>query len=493
MDNTSYTPEEPIAAIATALAPSALGIIRMSGKNSIELLSKLFSRPKALLEAQGNTIVYGWIKDGEKRIDEVLVSVFRAPKSFTGEDMAEISCHGGTAVITTIFNLLLKNGFRQAERGEYTFRAYINGKADLTKAEAIREIIESRTDSGRGRAAGRLAGSLFEEISSIKKLVVDTLAAIEVEIEYPEDEETIADAFDRAGIVEAINRLKSLRDSWKSEKLFQDGARLVLCGKTNAGKSSLFNSMLKEDRAIVSDIEGTTRDWIESWISIDGIPARLFDTAGLRATDDYVEAVGVERTHDLSEDADVILYLQDATQKINKDDLLFLKDFSKPVLFVWNKIDKLSDAGIAGDAGNKNDTGTSSDADSPSVSNLLSEKIALSDEEKKIIPSLKKEIYLSAKKSDGIETLVNSIKDILTFGVDTNREQAGLGSARQKVAVEEALSCVEHALVAADDNYTLDAVVQDLEDSLDYLGEITGEVTPDDVLGSIFVNFCVGK
>lgn len=493
MDNTSYTPEEPIAAIATALAPSALGIIRMSGKNSIELLSKLFSRPKALLEAAGNTIVYGWIKDGEKRIDEVLVSVFRAPKSFTGEDMVEISCHGGTAVITTIFNLLLKNGFRQAERGEYTFRAYINGKADLTKAEAIREIIESRTDSGRGRAAGRLAGSLFEEISSIKKLVVDTLAAIEVEIEYPEDEETIADAFDRAGIVEAISRLKSLRDSWKSEKLFQDGARLVLCGKTNAGKSSLFNSMLKEDRAIVSDIEGTTRDWIESWISIDGIPARLFDTAGLRATDDYVEAVGVERTHDLSEDADVILYLQDATQKINKDDLLFLKDFSKPVLFVWNKIDKLSDAGIESDAGNKNDTGTSSDADSPSVSNLLSEKIALSDEEKKMIPSLKKEIYLSAKKSDGIETLVNSIKDILTFGVDTNREQAGLGSARQKAAVEEALSCVEHALIAADDNYTLDAVVQDLEDSLDYLGEITGEVTPDDVLGSIFANFCVGK
>lgn len=484
MDNTSYTPEEPIAAIATALAPSALGIIRMSGKNSIELLSKLFSRPKTLLEAQGNTIVYGWIKDGEKRIDEVLVSVFRAPKSFTGEDMAEISCHGGTAVITTIFNLLLKNGFRQAERGEYTFRAYINGKADLTKAEAIREIIESRTDSGRGRAAGRLAGSLFEEISSIKKFVVDTLAAIEVEIEYPEDEETIADAFDRAGIVEAISRLKSLRDSWKSEKLFQDGARLVLCGKTNAGKSSLFNSMLKEDRAIVSDIEGTTRDWIESWISIDGIPARLFDTAGLRATDDYVEAVGVERTHDLSEDADVILYLQDATQKINKDDLLFLKDFSKPVLFVWNKIDKLSDVGIVSDAGNKNDTGALAD---------ISKLISLSDEEKKIIPSLKKEIYLSAKKSDGIETLVNSIKDILTFGVDTNREQAGLGSARQKAAVEEALACVEHALVAADDNYTLDAVVQDLEDSLDYLGEITGEVTPDDVLGSIFANFCVGK
>lgn len=464
MDNTSYTPEEPIAAIATALAPSALGIIRLSGKKSIELLSKLFSRPKALLDAAGNTIVYGWIKDGDDRIDEVLVSVFKSPKSFTGEDMAEISCHGGTAVVTTIFNLLLKNGFRQAERGEFTFRAYINGKADLTKAEAVREIIESRTDSSRGRAAGRLAGSLYEEISSIKKLIIDTLAAVEVEIEYPEDEETIADVFDRAGIVEAIARLKSLNDSWKSEKLFQDGARIVLCGKTNAGKSSLFNSMLKEDRAIVSDIEGTTRDWIESWINIDGIPARIFDTAGLRATDDYVEHLGVERTRDLSKDADVILYLADSTQKIQQEDLLFLKNINIPVVFVWNKIDKLCE-----------------------------NRILLDDCLKENIPSLKTEVHISAMNSTGIDVLVKSLKDILTEGKETTRQQAGLGSARQKAAVEQALECVEHALVAADDDYTLDAVVQDLEDSLDFIGEITGEVTPDDVLGSIFSNFCVGK
>ncbi|HAH61515.1 MAG TPA: tRNA uridine-5-carboxymethylaminomethyl(34) synthesis GTPase MnmE, partial [Treponema sp.] len=279
-----YTPDEPIAAVATALSPAALGIVRTSGKGCIELVSKLFSRPTALCSTAGYTIVYGWITDGTERIDEVLASVFRAPKSFTGEDMVEISCHGGPSVVTAVHNLLLSHGFRQAERGEFTFRAYINGKTDLTRAEAVREIIDSHTDASRGRAAGRLAGSLYEEIDSIKKLLTDTLASIEVEVEYPEDEETIAGSFDRAGIEKAVGSLQTLADSWKSEKLYQDGARVVLCGRTNAGKSSLFNAILKEDRAIVSEVAGTTRDWLESWASFDGIPVRLFDTAGLRET-----------------------------------------------------------------------------------------------------------------------------------------------------------------------------------------------------------------
>ena len=194
-----YTPEEPISSIATALAPAALGIVRVSGKDCIELVSKVFSRPRALLEAKGNTIVYGWIQ----RIDEVMCAVYRAPKSYTGEDMVEIFCHGGPSVVTAIQNLMLRSGFRQANRGEYTFRAYINGKTDLTKAEAVREIIDSHTDDSRSHAAGRLAGALYQEIDSIKKLLVDTLAAIEVEIEYPEDEETIADAYDSSELEEA--------------------------------------------------------------------------------------------------------------------------------------------------------------------------------------------------------------------------------------------------------------------------------------------------
>ena len=511
----SYTPEEPISSIATALAPAALGIVRVSGKNCIQLVSKVFSRPKALLEAAGNTLVYGWIFDNcneykmsaprsggdvagsdkltiedtittregkslplasaceqssatpsagtprnaPKRIDEVMLAVYRAPKSFTGEDMVEIFCHGGPAVVTAIQNLMLKSGFRQALKGEYTFRAYINGKTDLTKAEAVKEIIDSHTDAGRSHAAGRLAGSLFTEIDSIKKLIVDTLAAIEVEIEYPEDEETIADTFDRADIEKARDRLQSLVDSWKSEKLYQDGARVVLAGRTNAGKSSLFNAILKEERAIVSDIEGTTRDWLESWASINGIPVRLFDTAGLRKTDDVIEAQGVELSKNLASDADVVLYLIDSTTSPTPEDKDFIKNCKEPLIIVWTKSDKID-----------------GDSRTPEISS----NTALS-------------VQISSKTGTGIPLLFAHITKILTSGLTTDREQAGLGSARQRDSVAEALENVKHALISADDNYTLDAVVQDLEEALDCLSEVTGQITPDDVLGSIFANFCVGK
>lgn len=462
MTSSQYTPEEPISSIATALAPSALGIVRVSGKGCIELVSKVFSRPKALLEAAGNTLVYGWIVDQNQKIDEVMLSVYRAPKSFTGEDMVEISCHGGPAVVTAIQNLMLKSGFRQANRGEYTFRAYINGKTDLTKAEAVKEIIDSHTDASRSHAAGRLSGSLFTEIDSIKKLIIDTLASIEVEIEYPEDEETIADTFDRKDIEIAIERLQSLVDSWQGEKLYQDGARVVLAGRTNAGKSSLFNAILKEERAIVSDIEGTTRDWLESWASINGIPIRLFDTAGLRETDDKIEAQGVQISRNLAQDADLVLYLVDSSSGLNDEDKEFIKKSQEPLILVWNKADKIEAGG-----------------DRPRV-----EACDIGD---------RPQAFVSAKKGSGFKELYAQITAILTAGLSTERQQAGLGSARQKESVAEALESVKHALVSADDNYTLDAVVQDLEDALDSLGEVTGDVTPDDVLGSIFANFCVGK
>ena len=482
MDNTGYTPEEPIAAVATALAPAALGIIRVSGKNSIQLLSKIFSRPKALNEAAGNTIVYGWIVDSDARIDEVLVSVFRAPKSFTGEEMAEISCHGGTAVVTQIFNLLLQNGFRQAERGEFTFRAFINGKADLTKAEAVREIIESRTNTSSQKAAGRLAGNLQAQIAAIQKSLIDTLAQIEVEIEYPEDEETIADAYDQTKLLEAIAQLETLASTWKSEKLYQEGARLVLCGKTNAGKSSLFNSLLKEERAIVSDIEGTTRDWIESWISIDGIPARLFDTAGLRSTSDEIEARGVESAKELSDEADLLLYLADVTLPKDQIDLAFLAERKEPVIFVWNKLDKLpQDQKAAGQ-----------EALQDQKAAAICEAQKFFEAASKKIPALSGQVFVSAKNGGGVKDLVAMAKALLLKGQETERSQAGLGSERQKRLVESALESLRHA-ASLQKGYSLDAAVQDIEDALDFLGELTGRVTADDILDSVFSNFCVGK
>lgn len=459
-----YTPEEPIVAIATALVPSAIGIVRTSGKNCIELVSKIFSRKKALLQAAGNSLVYGWIEDsriqnGNKKIDEVMLGVYKTPKSFTGEDMVEIFCHGGVNVVTSIFSLLLENGFRKAERGEFTFRAYINGKVDLTKAEAVKEIIDSRTNASRSRAAGRLSGNLFEQISSIKKLILDTIGNIEVEIEYPEDEENISESFDTSLLKAAQKKLSDLASSWKAEKLYQDGARVVLCGKTNAGKSSLFNSLLKEERAIVSSIEGTTRDWLECWTDFAGIPVRLFDTAGLRKTSDLIEERGVELAKDLSQDADVILYLVDSSKRILKDDLDFIESQKNiPIVLVLNKCDSF-DLNLGG-----------------------------------IKKVWKDSVKISAKNNIGIEQLVLKVKDILFDGEKTEREQSGLGSARQKKSVQEALERVTHALeISQDSTYGLDAVVQDLEDSLESLGEVAGEVSPDDVLENIFSRFCVGK
>ena len=459
-----YTPEEPIVAIATALAPSALAIIRVSGTNSVELLSKAFSRPKALNEANGNTIVYGWIEDKAnsneiKKIDEVMVAVYRAPKSFTGEEMAEIFCHGGTISVMSIYNLLLRSGFRLAEQGEFTFRSYVNGKIDLTKAEAVHEIIDSKTDESRSRAAGRLSGNLFEEIDAVKKLLLETLADIEAEVEYPEDENAIANAYNPEKLFTAHKQLTEIASTWKSEKLYQEGVRIVLSGKTNAGKSSLFNVLLKEERAIVSDIHGTTRDWIESWISLGGIPTRLFDTAGIRKTTDVIEQAGVERSYELANEADLVLYLLDSTKELEQQEIDAINSYSAPLILVWNKCDMISD-GQMGE---------------------LSKALQI------------RHVFISSKKGVGIAKLIEEIQSILIGKDKTERTQAGLGSQRQKKAVDDALEALTDCIHATEIDLPLDAVSQDIEQALFNLGEVTGEVSPDDILQSIFSRFCVGK
>ena len=455
----NYTLDDEIAAIATALAPAALGIVRTSGARSIELISRFFSRPNALLQSQGHTLVYGWIHDEGIKIDEVVLCVYRAPKSNTGENAVEIICHGGPGVVKAIYRLCIKNGFRAAERGEFTFRSFIHGKADLTRAEAVREIIDSKTNTAQQKAAGRLSGTVFHEIETIKTDLMTALAALEVGIEYPEDEETIADSFDEALLKKPLSVLQQLAASWQAEKIYQAGVRLVLAGKTNAGKSSLFNALLKEDRAIVSDIHGTTRDWLEAELDFKGIPVHIFDTAGLRATEDTIEAIGVQRSVELASAADIVLYLIDGTKPPAKEDSAFSERNTVPLIIVQTKADK---------------------GQTEPLPAALQRYPA---------------VRLSSKTGVGIDVLIDAVVALVTADTALPMQDAGisLGTERQKEAVTAALEAVRHALEAGRSGYPLDAVIQDVEEAVHALGSVTGEVRSDDILDKIFSGFCVGK
>ena len=455
----NYRLDDEIAAIATALAPAALGIVRTSGLRSIELISRFFSRPNALLQAQGHTLVYGWIHDEGVKLDEVILCVYRAPKSNTGENAVEILCHGGPGIVKAIYRLCIKYGFRAAERGEFTFRSFIHGKADLTRAEAVREIIDSKTNTAQQKAAGRLSGTVFREIETIKTDLMAALAALEVGIEYPEDEETIADSFDEALLKKPLSALQQLAASWQTEKIYQAGVRLVLAGKTNAGKSSLFNALLKEDRAIVSDIHGTTRDWLEAELDFKGIPVHIFDTAGLRATEDTIEAIGVQRSVELASAADIVLYLIDGTKPAGDEDSAFIERNTAPLIIVQTKADK---------------------GQTEPLPAALQRYPAVS---------------LSSKTGAGLDTLIDTVVGLVTADTAQPMQDAGvsLGTERQKEAVTAALEAVRHALEAGRSGYPLDAVIQDVEDAVHTLGSVTGEVRSDDILDKIFSGFCVGK
>ena len=455
----NYRLDDEIAAIATALAPAALGIVRTSGARSIELISRFFSRPNALLQAQGHTLVYGWIHDEGVKVDEVILCVYRAPKSNTGENAVEILCHGGPGIVKAIYRLCIKYGFRAAERGEFTFRSFIHGKADLTRAEAVREIIDSKTNTAQQKAAGRLSGTVFREIETIKTDLMAALAAFEVGIEYPEDEETIADSFDEALLKKPLSALQQLAASWQTEKIYQAGVRLVLAGKTNAGKSSLFNALLKEDRAIVSDIHGTTRDWLEAELDFKGIPVHIFDTAGLRATEDTIEAIGVQRSVELASAADIVLYLIDGTKPAGDEDSAFIERNTAPLIIVQTKADK---------------------GQTEPLPAALQRYPAVS---------------LSSKTGAGLDVLIDTVVGLVTADTALPMQDAGvsLGTERQKEAVTAALEAARYALEAGRSGYPLDAVIQDVEEAVHALGSVTGEVRSDDILDKIFSGFCVGK
>ena len=467
-DEGFYGDDGPIAACATALAESALTLVRVSGKSCVDLLSGCFSRPETLRKAAGNSVVYGWIVDGGRRIDEVLISVYRSPKSYTGEDGMDISCHGGLAAGRAVLQTLYKHGFRPALRGEFSFRAFLNGKIDLTRAEAVLEIVSAKSDRGRGRAVSRLSGVLEQEIRHINRLFLDSLTEIELLLDYSELDGVAADDEalpGREAVEEALSRLRRLERSYRTEKLYRDGAFAVIAGKPNAGKSSLFNLLLREERSIISEIPGTTRDWIEGWIYIEGIPVRIADTAGLRESGDAVERLGIERSFGLLYEADLVILVLDGASG-GGEAIAGAEDFIRerkgvPVLPVWNKADLVPPP--TGDARFCAANLCAVSAKTGAGLNLLYERIARTLEK-----------TAGAAAPDG------------TSG-------AALGSGRQKALIDAAISYAESALAMHDGGLPADLIAPSLREAVNSLGEITGEVSNADILESMFSRFCVGK
>jgi len=467
---TMYGEESPIAAFATTPGNSALSVIRCSGKGAVEMAALVFSAPEKLKNTQGNTVIHGWITANSEKIDEALVSVFRAPKSYTGEDSLDISCHGGAVTGKAVMNALKSSGFRDALPGEFTFRAFMNGKLDLTRSESVMELVAAKTDTGRRHAITRLSGSLCTEIDEIKKLLVEVLSGAEIYLDYSEDE--ISASFDTSASEEiagrlpnketalkALTRLKKLQASWQIERVYQEGVTVVIAGRPNAGKSSIFNSFLKEDRSIVTEIPGTTRDWIEAWVNIEGIPVRLVDTAGLRDTRDSIEKIGVERSLKILQEADIVLYLIDGEQGITAEDIEFMKRGGKRI-FVWNKAD---------------------------VSPVVSLPAEFTDNV----------ISVSAKTGEGLDDLYAAITSVITPEAVSDgifsEQSVSVGTIRQKNLVDAAYSALEEALALAESEEPLDIIAPLLREAVNALGEITGEVSTADILEEMFSRFCVGK
>jgi len=478
--NAAYGDESPIAAFATTLGNSALTLIRCSGKESIELASGVFAAARTLAAAPGNTIVHGWIvSNTNEKIDDVLVSVFRAPKSYTGEDSLDICCHGGAAAGIAVMAALKTAGFREALPGEFTFRAFMNGKLDLTKAESVMELVCAKTEISRRHAVSRLSGSLHTEIDGIKKLLVENLAAAEIYLDYSEDEvsadtEEVEGKLPKRDIAqEALTRLKKLSASWQIERVYQEGITLVIAGCPNSGKSSLFNALLKEDRSIVTEIPGTTRDWIEAWVSIEGIPIRLVDTAGLRETGDSVEKIGVERSRKLLDESDIVLYLIDGAQGLTNEDKSFSMQDNSKCIFVWNKCD------IAKPPQSLQVSGQSPVCVSAKTSEGLAELYAA------ITSAVSRHVSRQVAFNESGAADLQLLNDSSSI--------AALGTDRQKKLVDDAYTSLEEALALADKNEPLDLIAPLIKDAVNSLGEITGEVSTADILEEMFSKFCVGK
>ena len=456
-----------IAAIATATGTGGIGIVRMSGKDCFNILKKIFIPKNKNIDVEnvpGYTIKYGYIIDtatGEK-IDEVLVSFFRSPKSYTAENMCEINSHGGTVVERKILEQCLLNGAEIATPGEFTKRAFLNGRIDLSQAESVIDIINAKTDMEAQASVNQLDGKLSKHIHYIQNKLLDMMADIEASIDYPEyDIEEVTNNKAKLILTEIKTDLEKLENSFKEGKLLREGIKTVIVGKPNAGKSSLLNVILDEDRAIVSEYAGTTRDTIEEFVKIRDIPIQLIDTAGIRRAEDTIEAIGVEKAIQLIQKADLIIAIFDSSQKLDKEDYEILKLIeNKKCIILLNKCD-------------------------------LSEK---NEETIKYMSNLKKTVITaSMKKKTGIENLYDSIEKLFKLNeIDLNSEVI-LTNVRHKNQVHKAKESLERAINSIELQMPIDIIAVDIKQCLEDLGTITGDNVSEDIINEIFSKFCLGK
>jgi len=449
----------PIAALATVPGESALAVIRTAGPGAVELAASCFSRPKALLCARAMSLVHGELIDpvlGEA-VDEVLAAVFRAPAGPIGEDGVEFYCHGSPAVLRRALSLLEAAGFFPALPGEFTFRAFLRGKTDLVRAEAVQELVRAGSEGARAQALQRLEGGLSARLLSSRALIIDALAEIEARLDYAEEDDSPTGGLDPAQLRAVRDVLAGLSASYAAGRLYERGARVVVAGRPNAGKSSLFNLLVREERSIVDPDPGTTRDWIESGIEIEGLPLRLIDTAGLREALGGVESEGVSRSRRLAQEAEAVIYLVDGVQGIEAEDSSFLE--SRPdSLPVWSK------------------------ADDP---RCLSAPAGF--------------VRVSSASGEGLPVLAGRLRQLLAprFALadgkaDSEREIC-VASERQKLLLDRAGAALDCALAGIEAGIALDALALDLREAADALGEITGEIASEEVLDAVFSQFCLGK
>ena len=452
---------DTIAAISTPKGEGGIAIIRISGDKSFEILDKIFIKKNPNADLGFYKLNYGFIKDGKKTIDEVMAVRLKAPRSYTCEDIVEINCHGGKLVSEKVLELVLRNGARHAESGEFTKRAFMNGRIDLSQAEAVMDIIQGKTEKSVSLSLDQLRGDLRDKVNEFKKALLDITAHVNVVLDYPE--EGIDDPLPvelRDNLEKVYEEANRLIDSYNTGKKIKEGIKTVIVGKPNVGKSTLLNALLHEERAIVTHIAGTTRDIIEEIINIKGIPLVLVDTAGIRKTDDIVENIGVEKSKQFIEKADLVLLVLDASKKLETEDIEVItkiKENNKKVIVLLNKID-------------------------------LNKKINLAGH------NLENIVEISAKDNIGIEDMQEKIYSyIVEEDVENSSEKLIITNIRHKTALEKTKDAIRNIFETIDMGLPMDLISVDLKEALDSLSEITGEISSEDILDHVFGNFCVGK